>query len=75
MNVVTFLRESFVAYGGECTICIQDIPFYVLAQTDCNHNFHLYCLEEHVRQNASFCPNCRSEIKNVSTLRKASWRF
>lgn len=50
-----------------CSICLdelnpQSINEYILVQTPCSHQFHLYCIVRHIWHSKSkntYCPLCR----------------
>lgn len=55
--------------NDECPICLEQLGFRApddtrtyreLAKTDCNHFFHQFCLEQHLRHGMNtLCPICR----------------
>jgi len=46
-----------------CTICLEKINEIKIRKLDCNHNFHIKCLDEWLKINNS-CPICRDSILN-----------
>ena len=57
-----------------CTICIEDItPGKNHVVTECGHDFHTSCYTQFVLSNNGKinCPNCRTEISNVTTVNSA----
>ena len=50
----------------KCAICLGKIRNYDLIETECNHPFHIECLEEWCKTNHSketvLCPYCRQPI-------------
>ena len=50
----------------KCAICLGKIRNYDLIETECNHPFHIECLEEWCKANYSketvLCPYCRQPI-------------
>ena len=62
-NVVGFLTNlEDDAPVGECAICLDVANFIDMAQTQCNHIFHIKCITESVMKCGKVCPNCRSPI-------------
>lgn len=51
-----------------CAICLEKIRKYDLIETECNHPFHIECLEEWCKTNSSKgtvpCPYCRQPINS-----------
>lgn len=46
----------------ECPICLDIIESKNLSTNLCGHNFHKFCIEEHLKNNKN-CPICRSIIR------------
>lgn len=50
----------------ECSICLQNNNKNESITTyECNHSFHLNCLNEWVKKNPN-CPNCRKQLNVIS---------
>lgn len=46
---------------NECPICLLDLEEYETIKLDCNHIFHITCIEEWYNKDKS-CPYCRSAL-------------
>ena len=58
-------NESMSITQHACEICFDTYDYKQFVRTNCNHNFHKRCLDQHVKTNNNICPLCRSELSNV----------
>ena len=62
----TIIRHEEGNNVDECSICLQNNNKNESITTyECNHNFHLNCLNEWVKNNPN-CPNCRKQLNVIS---------
>ena len=45
----------------KCSICLSDIDKYIFVELDCNHKFHLKCLNKWAKK-SNQCPLCKRII-------------
>lgn len=57
-------REHVYKLIMECPICYNDIDFLDRVQLNCNHHFHIKCIEQWCQQRTT-CPSCRQEIEDA----------
>ena len=50
-----------------CSICLDEISQDSVRTFECNHYFHLSCLNEWVRKSAT-CPVCRTKLNVIHTI-------
>ena len=56
-----------------CSVCLNDISFNDICNTNCNHDFCEKCLDEWFKRNKTTCPLCRGIItyyKKSDTITK-----
>lgn len=73
-NIISF--EEFINKDYKCNICFDTSSEENALKLLCNHSFHEQCLYDHIKQNYSLCPMCRTEIQNEemkNLLQKIEW--
>ena len=60
-NMINHLNNKTMELQGECSICLKNMYSNTLTKTDCEHKFHIYCLEQWL-ETKNNCPLCRSVI-------------
>ena len=56
-----------------CSVCLNDISFNDICNTNCNHDFCEKCLDEWFKRNKTTCPLCRGIVthyKKSDTITK-----
>jgi len=48
----------------ECPICSNSMPFEEFCNTNCNHTFHVSCIQSQFQINTR-CPICRTNVKEL----------
>lgn len=73
--LVRFLPPFLIAWKesltieGDCSICLESLAnnTKIVTTKECNHKFHLSCLNKWVKENPS-CPYCRCELKTKKSF-------
>lgn len=62
------LKESPNHDCSSCSICLDEINHDHVTTFECNHKFHLSCLNQWVNKSAT-CPVCRTSLQVIKTIR------
>ena len=59
------IPTTTTAMSSSCSICLQEMMILddLAKISDCNHLFHVGCLEEWILKSAS-CPLCRAKVRS-----------
>lgn len=57
------LNKKTLKPEGECSICLKNIYCNNLIKTECNHIFHIDCLNIWINEKET-CPMCRQSVNN-----------
>ena len=60
-NMINHLNEKTMELIGECSICLKNMYKNTSMTTECNHSFHIICLQEWTNT-INNCPLCRCVI-------------
>ena len=50
----------------DCSICLCEIVTHERAMTECNHAFHIDCIQRWYNSHHDTCPNCRTRQININ---------
>ena len=54
-------NKKYNPCGKDCSICLEEVKANGI-ETDCNHHFHIDCINSWRNIGKNSCPNCRHNI-------------